>query len=267
VRNGKYGPYVKRGDDTASIPEDLPFDELTVERAVELLEAPKGDTPLGTDPESGLPVYAKNGRFGPYVQLGDADTLPDGEKPKMASLFSTMSLATLQLDDAVRLLSLPRVVGVDPSDGEEITAQNGRYGPYIKKGNDSRSLSTEDELFTLTLERALAILAEPKTYGRRSAAPKPPLKEFAADPVSGNPIQLKDGRYGPYVTDGVDNQSLKKGDTVEDLTYERAVELLAERRDYLANNPQAARKKAKKAAKKTTAKKTAKKSAKKSASP
>jgi DNA topoisomerase-1 len=267
VRNGKYGPYVKRGDDTASIPDDLPFDELTVDRAVELLDAPKGDMPMGTDPGTGLPVYAKNGRFGPYVQLGDAETLPDGEKPKMASLFKSMSLATLELDDALRLLSLPRVVGVDPGDGAEITAQNGRYGPYIKKGNDSRSLASEDELFTLTLDRALQILAEPKTFGRRSGTPAPPLKEFGADPVSGNPIQLKDGRYGPYVTDGVDNQSLKKGDTVEDLTYERAVELLAERREYLANNPQAARKKAKKAAKKaaTKAVKATKKSAKKAA--
>jgi DNA topoisomerase-1 len=268
VRNGKYGPYVKRGDETASIPDELPFDELTVEKALELLAAPKGDTALGQDPETGLPVYVKNGRFGPYVQLGDPETLPDGEKPKMASLLSAMSPTTVDLGTALKLLSLPRVVGVDPADGQPITAQNGRYGPYIKKGDDSRSLASDEQLFTLTLDEALVVLAEPKTFGRRGAA-APPLRELGTDPVSGNPIVLKDGRYGPYVTDGVDNQSLKKGDTIESVTPARAVELLAERREYLAANPGRARKSAKKAAKKSakksigrTTKSTAKKPAK-----
>jgi DNA topoisomerase-1 len=259
LRNGKYGPYLKRGDETASVPDGLPLDELTIDRAVELLEAPKGDDPIGTDPVSGLPVYAKNGRFGPYVQLGDAETLPDGEKPKMASLFASMSLEAITLDDALKLLSLPRDVGVDPVDGEEVTAQNGRYGPYIKKGKESRSLSSEDELFTITLESALALLAQPKTFGRRGA-PKPPLKELGNDPVSGQPTVLKDGRFGPYVTDGIHNASLRKGDTVETITPERAAELLVLRREYEADNPKSVKKKAaprRAAAKKAPAKKAA----------
>ncbi|MEY2454970.1 MAG: topoisomerase [Acidimicrobiaceae bacterium] len=259
LRNGKYGPYLKRGDETASVPDGLPLDELTIDRAVELLEAPKGDDPIGTDPVSGLPVYAKNGRFGPYVQLGDAETLPDGEKPKMASLFASMSLEAITLDDALKLLSLPRDVGVDPVDGEEVTAQNGRYGPYIKKGKESRSLSSEDELFTITLESALALLAQPKTFGRRGA-PKPPLKELGNDPVSGQPTVLKDGRFGPYVTDGIHNASLRKGDTVETITPERAAELLVLRREYEADNPKSVKKKAaprRAAAKKSPAKKAA----------
>jgi DNA topoisomerase-1 len=251
LRNGKYGPYIKRGEDTASVPDGIPLDELTIDRAVELLNAPKGDDPIGTDP-SGLPVYAKNGRFGPYVQLGDADTLPDGEKPKMASLFQTMTLETITLDEALKLLSLPRVVGVDPADGEEITAQNGRYGPYITKGKESRSLASEEELFTVTLDSALALLAQPKTFGRRGA-PKPPLKELGDDPVSGQPIVLKDGRFGPYVTDGIHNASLRKGDTVEGISPERAAELLVLRREYEAENPKA---KKKSAAKRATAKKS-----------
>jgi DNA topoisomerase-1 len=259
LRNGKYGPYLKRGDETASVPDGLPLDELTIDRAVELLEAPKGDDPIGTDPVSGLPAYAKNGRFGPYVQLGDAETLPDGEKPKMASLFASMSLEAITLDDALKLLSLPRDVGVDPVDGEEVTAQNGRYGPYIKKGKESRSLSSEDELFTITLESALALLAQPKTFGRRGA-PKPPLKELGNDPVSGQPTVLKDGRFGPYVTDGIHNASLRKGDTVETITPERAAELLVLRREYEADNPKSVKKKAaprRAAAKKSPAKKAA----------
>src|SRR3954447_15112102 len=157
VRNGKYGAYVKRGEDTATLPEDLALDELTPDLALELLAAPKGDTPIGDDPESGLPVYVKNGRFGPYVQLGDPDTLPAKQKPKMASLFKDMSPEAVTVEDALRLLSLPRVVGTDPASGEEITAQNGRYGPYLKKGNDSRSLEREEQLFTITLGEAMVI--------------------------------------------------------------------------------------------------------------
>jgi DNA topoisomerase-1 len=257
VRNGRYGPYVRRGEETASVPEDLAPDELTVERAIELLAAPKGDTPIGNDPESGLPVYAKSGRFGPYVQLGDAETLPEGEKPKMSSLFKTMTLQSLTLDEALQLLRLPRVVGNDPESGEEITALNGRYGPYVRKGSDSRSLTTEDQLFTVTLDEAMALFAEPKRRGRGAAA-APPLKELGEDPVSGKPVVVKNGRYGPYVTDGETNASLRErdGDQVETITIERAAELLQARRDAGPSTPR--RRGAKKAAaKKSTAKKAA----------
>jgi DNA topoisomerase-1 len=272
VRNGKYGPYVKRDDDTASVPEGLAPDEVTVEKALELLAAPKGDVPIGADPD-GLPVYSKSGRFGPYVQLGDADTLPEGQKPKMASLFKTMSPATLTVDEALKLLSLPRTVGADPESGDEIVALNGRYGPYLKKGSDTRSLGAEDELFTVTVDDAVRAFAEPKR-GRQAAAP--PLREMGADPVSGKPMVVKSGRYGPYVTDGETNASLREreGDTVEDLTDERAAELLQTRRDAgpakkRGTKKTAAKKKAttkktgakKAAAKKATAKKPAAKKA------
>ncbi|MGE3620178.1 MAG: type I DNA topoisomerase [Acidimicrobiia bacterium] len=263
VRNGRYGPYVKRGTDTASVPEDLPLDELTVERAVELLSAPKGTEPIGTDPASGLPVYAKNGRFGPYVQLGDADTLPAGEKPRMSSLFSTMRLDTLTLDEALSVLSLPRTVGVHP-DGGEIVAANGRYGPYLTWGEETRSLDDEAQLLTVTVDEAVAVLAQPKTFGRRRAQPAAPLRELGADPVSGKPVVVKDGRFGPYVTDGETNASLRKGDTVADITIERAAELLQMRRDAAPTTrgrKKAAAKKAaprKAAAKKATKKATAK---------
>jgi DNA topoisomerase-1 len=272
VRNGRYGPYVKRGDDTASVPPDVAPDELTVARALELLAAPKGDEPLGTDAETGLPVYVKTGRYGPYVQLGDADTLPEGTRPKMASLFKTMSPTELSLEDALRLLSLPRTVGADPATGEEIVALNGRYGPYIKKGDDSRSLATEDELFTVTVDAALALFAEPKRRGRQAAAA--PLRELGPDPVSGKPMAVKDGRYGPYVTDGETNASLRTrdGDTVEGLTPQRASELLQARRDA-GPAPRRARKAAAKkapakkaAAKKAPAKRGAAKKSKKSSS-
>jgi DNA topoisomerase-1 len=257
VRNGRYGPYVKRGDDTASVPPDVAPDELTVARALELLAAPKGDEPIGTDAESGLPVFVKTGRYGPYVQLGDADTLPEGTRPKMASLFKTMTPTSLSLEDAMRLLSLPRTVGADPASGEEIVALNGRYGPYVKKGDDTRSLASEDELFTVTVEAALALFAEPKRRGRQAAAA--PLRELGPDAVSGKPMVVKDGRYGPYVTDGETNASLRSrdGDTVEGLTAERASELLQARRD--AGPTQRRPRKA--AAKKAPAKKAAAKKA------
>ena len=254
VRNGKYGPYVKRGDDTASLPDDIALDELTIDRAVELLNAPKGDEPIGSDPATGLPVYAKNGRFGPYVQLGDADTLPEKTKPKMESLLSTMTLTEITLDDALKLLSLPRVVGVD-GEGVEVTAQNGRYGPYIKQGEETRSLESEEQIFTVTLERAQELLAQPKQYGRRRAAPAPPLRELGNDPVSGGPVVVKDGRFGPYVTDGEVNASLRKGDTVDGITIERAAELLQVRRETAPKKRGAAKKKA--PAKKAAAKKKA----------
>jgi DNA topoisomerase-1 len=225
ARAGRYGPFLSRGEDTTPIPEDLPPDELTVERALELLEAPNGDRVLGTHPESGKTIVAKTGRYGPYVVIEE----PEGskEKPKTASLFKSMSLDTITLDEALRLLSLPRVVGVDPETNEEITAQNGRYGPYLKRGTDSRSLETEEQLLDIDLEGAVKVFAQPKRRGR---AAKPPLKELGPDPVSGQPMVVKDGRFGPYVTDGEYNASLRVGDTVESITPERGAELLAERR-------------------------------------
>ena len=283
VRNGKYGPYIRREDETASVPEGLTPDEVTVAKALELLAAPKGDEPIGTDPASGLPVYAKSGRFGPYVQLGDAETLPEGQKPKMESLFKSMSLTDLTLDEALRLLSLPRTVGTDPASGEEILARNGRYGPYLSKGSDTRSLATEEELFTVSVDGAMRAFAEPKRRGRQAAAP--PLKTLGEDPVSGKPMVVKSGRYGPYVTDGETNASLREreGDTVEGLTDARAAELLQIRRDAGPAKKRGAKKAAKKkapakkagaakkasgTAKKTTAEKasgTAKKAASKKA--
>ena len=256
VRNGRYGPYVKRGEDTASVPEDLAPDELNIDKALELLAAPKGDTPIGQSPD-GLPVYVKTGRYGPYVQLGDADTLPEGQKPKMASLFKTMTPTSVTVEEALQLLTLPRVVGADPESGEPIEALNGRFGPYIRKGGDSRSLGSEDELFTVSLDDALRLFAEPKRRGRAAAAP--PLRELGNDPVSGKPMVVKSGRYGPYVTDGETNASLREreGDKVEELTDERAAELLQQRRD--AGPSTGRRRPAKKAAgtKKAAAKKSA----------
>jgi DNA topoisomerase-1 len=247
VRVGRYGPYLQRGEDRASIPDDLPPDELTPDKVDELLAAPSGDRTLGTT-EDGREIMARAGRYGPYVT--------DGEKS--ASLFKTMSLETVTLEDAQRLLTLPRVVG--DLDGEEVTAQNGRYGPYLKKGSDSRSLDSEEQLFTVTLEQAREIYAQPKTRGRRAAA-APPLKELGNDPVSGRPMLVKDGRFGPYVTDGETNASLRRGDSIEELTDERAAELLADRR---ARGP-AKKAPRKAAAKKTAAKAPAKKAAAKKA--
>ena len=264
AKPGRQGsPYLKRGDDTASIPDSLAPDELTVDKALELLAAPKGGREVGVDPETGLVVYAKNGRFGPYVQLGEM--VDGGEKPKMASIFQTMTVERITLDEALQLLALPRVVGVDPADGVEITAQNGRYGPYIQKvgadgKKDSRSLQNEEQLLTVTLDEALAIFAQPKL--RRGQQAKPPLKELGADPVSGRPIVVKDGRFGLYVTDGETNASLRKGDDLDTLTPERAAELLQIRRETAPVKKKAGRaKKAVKGAKKT-AKRTTKKAAK-----
>jgi DNA topoisomerase I len=258
VRVGRFGPYLQRGEDRASVSDELAPDELTVEKATELLDAPSGDRVLGDDPASGLDVLVRAGRFGPYVQLGQAE--PDGDKPRTASLFKTMSLDTVTLDEALRLLSLPRAVGTDPADGSEVTAQNGRYGPYVKKGTETRSLADEEQLFSVSLEEALRLLAEPKRRRGQGAA-APPLRELGADPVSGAPVVVKEGRYGPYVTDGETNGSLPKGETPEAITLERAADLLAERR---ARGP--VKKTAKRSAKKaTTARKTATKTAKKSA--
>ncbi len=271
LRVGKYGPYLEGpGDDgapsakKANVPDDLPPDELTLAKAKELLANPAGEeTPLGTHPETGLEVVAKNGRYGPFVTELLPEDAPKNARARTGSLFKDMSLETITLDQAVRLLSLPRVVGSD-AEGVEITAQNGRYGPYLKKGTDSRSLEREEQLFDITLEQALAIYAQPKQRGRAAAAP--PLKELGNDPVSGAPVVVKEGRFGEYVTDGEYNATLRKEDSVESITLERAAELLAERR---AKGPakKAAKRGAKKSpAKRSTAKKTTKKStAKKSA--
>ncbi len=270
LRVGRYGPYLEGPDDEgnptgkrANVPEDLPPDELTLDKARELFANPAGEEiELGSHPDTGLHVVAKNGRFGPYVTEALPDDAPKSAKPRTGSLFKSMSLDTVTLDDAVKLLSLPRVVGADPESGEEITAQNGRYGPYLKKGTDSRSLTTEDQLFSITLDEALKIYSQPKQRGRAAAAP--PLKELGNDPVSGQPVVVKSGRFGEYVTDGEYNATLRKDDSVEAITIERAAELLAERRER-GPAKKAGKKTAKKSGAKKSAKKTTKKTAKKSA--
>jgi DNA topoisomerase-1 len=226
VRVGRYGPYLEREGQRANVPEDMAPDELTPEKAEELFSVPSGEHPLGTDPESGRQIVAKAGRFGPYV----TELLPEDskDKPRTGSLLKSMSLDTVTLDDALKLLSLPRNLG--ELDGEPVTVQNGRYGPYVKRGTDSRSLASEEQMFTITLAEAKELLAQPKARGRGRAAAAPPLKELGEDPVSGKPMVVKDGRFGPYVTDGDTNASLRKGDEVESLTPQRAAEMLAERR-------------------------------------
>ena len=262
VKPGLYGPYVRCGENTASVPDSMTPDELTLDEAMKLLSAPKGDVPIGE--HEGHPVFAKTGRYGPYVQWGTMDEPPAGlEKPKIASLFKTMNIDRITMKDALDLLSLPRTVGVDPADGEPITAQNGRFGPYISKGKESRSLQTEEQLLEVTLEDALALLATPRTYGRGRAAAKPPLREFGNDPASGKPVVGKEGRFGDYVTDGETNAGLTRGDRMETMTNERAYELLQLRREYIEANGGPKKKGARKAAakkapaKKAAAKKTA----------
>ena len=279
VRVGRNGPYLERmiaGDDgeltpqRANLKDDLTPDELTLELAEKLFSTPQEGRSLGIDPVSGHEILAKDGRYGPYVTevLPEPPEDPDagvgakkakkptGPKPRTGSLLRSMDLETVTLEDALKLLSLPRVVGVDPANNEEITAQNGRYGPYLKRGTDSRSLANEEQMFTVTLEEALKIYAEPKRRGGQGAA-TPPLRELGTDPVSDKPMVIKDGRFGPYVTDGETNASLRKGDDVLSITDARASELLADRR---ARGP--AKKTAKKAAaKKAPAKKAAAKKA------
>ena len=264
ARPGKFGPYIRCGEQTAGIPDSMAPDELTVPVALEILARPKFEDPIGE--LDGFPVFKKTGKYGPYVQWGTMDEPPTGlEKPKMVSLFKDMTVESTTFEDAERLLSLPRTVGFDPADGEIITAQNGRYGPYINKGKESRTLDSEAEIFSVSIEQALAKLAEPRVYGRRGPA-KPPLREFGADPVSGKPVVAKEGKFGVYVTDGETNASLTRGDRLEYVTPERAFELLAIRRDA---EPSTKRKKAtkkavaKKAAPAKAVKKPAKKAAKK----
>ncbi|MCH6169858.1 type I DNA topoisomerase [Pseudonocardia alaniniphila] len=247
VRVGRYGPYLERMRDgqsqRANLPDDLPPDELTPEVAEQLFSVPQEGRSLGVDPTTGHEIVAKEGRYGPYVTEilpepvapeatanGSKKKAPAKPKPRTGSLFKDMSTETVTLEDALRLLSLPRLVGTDPESGAEITAQNGRYGPYLKRGTDSRSLATEEQLFTVTLDEALEIYKQPKQRGRRTAAATPPLRELGADKSTGKPMVIKDGRFGPYVTDGETNASLRKGDSVEEISDERASELLAERR-------------------------------------
>jgi DNA topoisomerase-1 len=254
VRVGKFGPYLERDDERASLAEDIPPDELTVDLAVELLErAAEGPQVLGKDPETGLEVIARDGRYGPYVQLGE---LIDGEeKPKTASLLSSMSLETITFEDALKLLRLPRVVGTD-AEGHKITAHNGRYGPYLKKAKESRSLETEEQIFTVTVEEALALFAQPKQHRRRT---RPPIAELGAHPDTGAPVRVMDGRYGPYVTDGSLNATIPRGTDPKSVNLGEAVELLRERE---ARGPAKKRPRKKKTTK--TTKKAPKKSAKKS---
>ena len=228
VRVGRYGPYLERDGQRVNVPEDIAPDELTVEKAEELFNQPNGDVVLGTDPDTGREVVAKAGRFGPYVTEQLPDDAPASAKPRTASLLKSMALDTVTLDDALKLLSLPRMLG--ELDGEQVTVQNGRYGPYAKKGSDSRSLESEDQLFTLTLAEAKELFAQPKPRGRRAGAAAPPLRELGEDPATGKPMVIKDGRFGPYVTDGETNASLRKGDEVASITVQRAAELLADRR-------------------------------------
>ncbi|MDT5222013.1 MAG: topoisomerase [Mycobacterium sp.] len=282
VRVGKNGPYLERtvigedgepGPQRANLNDSLTPDELTLEVAEELFATPQEGRVLGLDPATGHEIVAKDGRYGPYVteilpepppeEGGEAPAKkgkkPTGPKPRSGSLLRSMDLQTVTLEDALKLLSLPRVVGTDPASGDEITAQNGRYGPYLKRGTDSRSLQTEDQMFTITLDEALKIYSEPKRSGRQAAS-APPLRELGTDQASGKPMVIKDGRFGPYVTDGETNASLRKGDDVLSITDERASELLADRR---ARGP--VKRTAKKTARKVPAKKApAKKAAKRS---
>jgi DNA topoisomerase-1 len=249
LRIGKYGPYLETPDpDSAdgtprrvNVPPDLAPDELTPAKAKELIEAPVvGDRILGVDPATGYEIAAKDGRYGPYVTEvipePAAEPVAEGAKkpkkaaavkPKTASLFKSMDPQTIDFETALKLLSLPRVVGQDPETGVDITTQNGRYGPYLKKGTDSRSLESEDQIFDLTLDQALEILASPKYGAARTSSA---LKEFDADPESGKPIRIRDGRFGPYVTDSITNVTIPRGEDPMAIDFERAVLMLAEKR-------------------------------------
>lgn len=278
VRVGKYGTFLEQGEGderrTTSVPDAMAPDELTLAKAKELFDRPSGERLLGVNPANGREIYSKVGRFGPYVTEVLPEDAPKGAKPKNASVFASMDVGTITLETALMLLTLPRIVG--EVDGEEVIASNGPYGPYIKRGSDIRSISSEDQILTITLDEALGILSQPKVRGR--GAPKPPLKELGLDPASGRNVVVKDGRFGAYVTDGESNASLRKTEVLELLTLDRGLELLAERRAYDAENggvkkvrprKAAARKVAAKktAVKKTAAKKTpVRKSVKKAAS-
>ncbi|MCA9172055.1 MAG: DNA topoisomerase I, partial [Planctomycetales bacterium] len=262
LRVGKYGPFIEQGERKASLPDGMAPDELTLARASELLEqASIEDEPLGHCPETGRPVFIKQGRFGPYVQLGTSN---EDEKPRNASLLKDMKVEDVSLEVAIKLLSLPRDLGTHPENGETVTAYNGRFGPYVKCGSETRSLPADISPLDVTLEKALELLAQPKTRGRGAGAAKEPLKVFNNSPATEQPVRLLEGRYGPYVTDGVTNASVPKGTAIDDVTFEKAVQWLAERA------AQAPAKRGKKSTKKKAAPKaakTAKKSTKKKATP
>ncbi len=263
IRVGRYGAYLQQGEGEtrklANIPETMAPDELTLDAAIEILAKPSGERELGIDPATNLPIIAKSGRFGPYItEVFPVEVVPEGAKkkrkkadapkPKTASLLSTMTLDTVTYEDAIRLLSLPRTLGTN-SAGDDITVQNGRYGPYLKAGTDSRTLTSEDQLFSISLDEALEIYSKPKE--RRRGVAKPPLKELGKDPGTEKDVIVKDGRFGMYVTDGETNATLRRGDTLEALTLDRALELLAGRRAWEAENGPSPKKSRKKAAPKS----------------
>ena len=245
LRTGKYGPYLEIGSGEerriVNIPIGLTPDQLTTEKAVELANAPEiKDRVLGPDPDTGFDIVVKNGRYGPYVAIADEGA----EKPKTASLFKSMSPETVTYEEALKLLALPREVGIDPETQVVITAQNGKFGPYLKRGADSRSLEREEQILEITLDEAVEIYKQPKTRGRRTAAT--PLKEFGEDPASQLKVVAKTGQFGPYVSDGVINATIPKEETIEELSPDRAFELLAIRREKLGVEPGEAPKTAKK---------------------
>ncbi len=267
IRVGRFGAYIQKGvgDDRkfANIPETMAPDELTLQVAIDLLAQPSGERELGIHPETNLPLLAKSGRFGPYVtevfpepemvvdkktgELKKPRKKKDAPKPKTASLLSTMSLDTITIEDALKLMSLPRTLGA--YEDVPITVQNGRYGPYMTHGTDSRTLTSEDQLFDITLDQAIELYKQPKV--RRRGVAKPPLKDLGIDPASQKPVLVKDGRFGIYITDGETNATLRRGDTIEFLTLERGLELLAGRRAWEVENGGASRvKKSSKRAKK-----------------
>jgi DNA topoisomerase-1 len=257
VRVGKYGPFIEQGERKASIPDDLPPDELTLLKALEMLDqASVGDEPLGIHPDTQRAVYLKTGRFGPYVQMAGAD---EEEKPKNASLLRGMTPADVTLEMAIKLLSLPRTLGEHPESKEPIVALSGKFGPYIKCGSETRSLPAEVSPIDVTFDQAVALLAQPKQQGRGRAAPKEPLKTFEASPVTTQPVKLLSGRYGNYVNDGTTNATLPKDVEPETLTFQQALDLLAERAARGPATPRGKRR-GKAAAPKAALKKAAKKS-------
>lgn len=260
VRVGRYSPFVEQGDRTASLPEETPPDEVTLEAALKLLDqAAQGDEPLGMCPETGKPVYLKVGRFGPYVQRG---TPEDEEKPQNASLLKGMNPSDIDLETALKLLQLPRNLGVHPTQGVPITAYNGRFGPYVKCGEETRSLPADISPIDVTIDQAVHLLSQPKQHGRgRAAAKREPLKVFEASPVTNQKVQLLDGRYGPYVTDGETNASLPKGTPPEELTFQEALDLLAARAAAGPSKKKATKRKTAKSAKTATSGDAPKKSA------
>lgn len=239
---GKYGPFLEQGERRASLPEGMPPEELTLEKALELLDTgQQTDEPLGECPDTHKPVFLKQGRFGPYLQLG----LPDDPDKRNASLLKGMEPSEIDLATALRLLQLPKTLGNHPTTDEPVVASNGRYGPYVKCGSETRSLPADVSPLDVTLEEMLELLAQPKTRGRQCAAPKEPLKVFPESPVTGEPIKLLAGRYGPYVTDGTTNASLRKEMVPEEMTFEQACQMLAERAARGGSKRKSTKKKAK----------------------